>query len=507
MQQKEVKMAHITNKLRGLVAAFVAVFAALALVPGTAFADFEMFTQTGSITINSTSDHTIGDQNTFTVKKVADVKRDTITNETDVVAVETSLQSAVDAWVGANNAQNAQTVANGAASLAALTEVEDGAVAGTSYTVEDTDSGVILTPFTPGIYFIQIANTQTDTFQNIIASVGIDVDNEGSWVAVDEEVDVKASSPDDFQKNVVDPDNPSDVIDEDGAISAAPGETFTFKVSFKLNSNMSSYQISDSMTNMEFDSETGVKMYTSAGAEVTSGWEMDAPAVAGTAFSLTIADPATMIANNSGATEYYILYKATVVDTGTVEEGASNAARDNQQGSDEIDVRFAGLKIFKVDSKSYNSDSYDADKMEDATLLDGAKFTLYRESNNSNGLQTGEGGDAVVTDKISTVGGVWSTEDNNILLDPDATYYLVETAAPNGYVLPDNTTVATLTASNNNLVADNVFNLVLKNDKGDKDQGIGLPETGGMGTVALTAAGVVLVAGAAAFIVRSRKQN
>ena len=38
MQQKEVKMAHITNKLRGLVAAFVAVFAALALVPGVASA-------------------------------------------------------------------------------------------------------------------------------------------------------------------------------------------------------------------------------------------------------------------------------------------------------------------------------------------------------------------------------------------------------------------------------------------------------------------------------------
>ena len=136
-------MAHITNKLRGLVAAFVAVFAALALVPGTAYADFtEMFTQTGSITINSTSDHAISDQNTFTVKKVADVKRDSITNETDVVAVNTSLQSAVDAWVGANNAQNAQTVANGAASLAALTEVEDGAVAGTSYTVENIANGV-----------------------------------------------------------------------------------------------------------------------------------------------------------------------------------------------------------------------------------------------------------------------------------------------------------------------------------------------------------------------------
>ena len=38
-------------------------------------------------------------------------------------------------------------------------------------------------------------------------------------------------------------------------------------------------------------------------------------------------------------------------------------------------------------------------------------------------------------------------------------------------------------------------------------EGIELPVTGGAGTVALTAAGVVLVAGAAAFIVRSRKEN
>ena len=40
-----------------------------------------------------------------------------------------------------------------------------------------------------------------------------------------------------------------------------------------------------------------------------------------------------------------------------------------------------------------------------------------------------------------------------------------------------------------------------------KDDTIELPTTGGAGTVALTAAGVVLVAGAAAFIVRSRKEN
>ena len=58
-------MAHITNKLRGLVAAFVAVFAALALVPGTAFALTN--DSTGSVTINGLQP---GD--TVTLYKVVD---------------------------------------------------------------------------------------------------------------------------------------------------------------------------------------------------------------------------------------------------------------------------------------------------------------------------------------------------------------------------------------------------------------------------------------------------
>lgn len=502
-------MAHIKNRLRGLLAAFVALVAALAIVPGVAKAvATEPFTVTGSITINSTSDHTISTTNTFTVKKVADVKRDTVSNVTDVIAVDGVNQTIVDAWVTTNNAQNAQSLADAAASLTSLDRVESDAVAGTSYMVSDDADGVVLSPFTPGVYLIQIDNTDNDTFQNIIATVGVDVDDEGKWIAVGDEIDVKASSPDDFQKNVVDPTDPDKVLDTEGTINAAPGETFTFKVSFKLSSNMSSYTISDTMTNMTLDSEFGVKLYTADGNAVVDNWSLDDPAVDGTTFSLTIENPAAMISANSEQTEYYILYKATVVNNGKVADGASNAAHDNQQGSDEIDVQFAGLKIFKVDGSTYELDSYDETEMEGATKLDGAKFTLYRESNNQDGLQqTSEGGDTVVTDQISTVGGVWSTDDNDILLDPDATYYLVETAAPNGYVLPDDTLVATLKSGSNNLVADHVFNLVLKNTKGGEDQGINLPSTGGVGTVALTAAGVVLVAGAAAFIVRSRKQN
>lgn len=502
-------MAHIKNRLRGLLAAFVALVAALAIVPGVArAAATESFNLIGSISISSTDDHFITSDNTFTVKKVAEVKRDPVTNETDVVAVDGVEQNIVDTWVTTNNAQNAQELADAAESLISLDRVESDAVVGTSYMVSDDADGVVLSPFTPGVYLIQIDNTEADTFQNIIATVGVDVNDEGDWIAVGDEIEVKASSPDDFQKNVVNPDNPDEILDSEGTINAAPGETFTFKVSFKLNSNMSSYTISDTMTNMTFDSDFGVKLYTVDGTPVNDNWQMDTPTADGAAFSLTIENPAAMIDDNDDQTEYYILYKATVDDSGTVADGASNAAHDNQQGSDTIDVRFAGLKIFKVDGSTYELDSYDETEMESATKLDGAKFTLYRESNNQDGLQqTSEGGDTVVTDQISTTGGVWSTDDNNILLDPDATYYLVETAAPNGYVLPDDTLVATLKSDSNNLVADHVFNLVLKNTKGGKDQGIDLPSTGGVGTVALTAAGVVLVAGAAAFIVRSRKQN
>ena len=84
------------------------------------------------------------------------------------------------------------------------------------------------------------------------------------------------------------------------------------------------------------------------------------------------------------------------------------------------------------------------------------------------------------------------------------TYYLVETAAPEGYQLDATPIEVVITASTDDgATADSL--IVSKTIDNTKTPA--LPVTGGAGTVAITAAGVVLVAGAAMLIVRARKSD
>lgn len=112
--------------------------------------------------------------------------------------------------------------------------------------------------------------------------------------------------------------------------------------------------------------------------------------------------------------------------------------------------------------------------------------------------------------KDSATGNVVATlttgQDGKVSVDGLAagTYYLVETAAPKGYQLDATPIEVVITAStNDNATADSL--IVSKTIDNTKTPA--LPVTGGAGTVAITAAGVVLVAGAAMLIVRARKSD
>ncbi len=158
---------------------------------------------------------------------------------------------------------------------------------------------------------------------------------------------------------------------------------------------------------------------------------------------------------------------------------------DGGSATDDASIKNYGAFLKKVD--------------EDGDALPGATFKLTKD------------GQDIATDLVTDANGfVWVTG-----LD-EGTYTFTETKAPNGYELAANpSTNATMVDGDastgtfkpaDSAEIANVVNFGTMQNVAAVLGGM-LPTTGGAGTVALTAAGVVLVAGAAAFIVRFRKEN
>lgn len=158
---------------------------------------------------------------------------------------------------------------------------------------------------------------------------------------------------------------------------------------------------------------------------------------------------------------------------------------DGGSATDDASIKNYGAFLKKVD--------------ENGDALPGATFKLTKD------------GQDIATDLVTDANGfVWVTG-----LD-EGEYIFTETKAPNGYELAANPSTKETTvdgdASTETFKPANSAEIAKVVNFGTMQNvaavlGGMLPTTGGAGTVALTAAGVVLVAGAAAFIVRSRKEN
>lgn len=153
----------------------------------------------------------------------------------------------------------------------------------------------------------------------------------------------------------------------------------------------------------------------------------------------------------------------------------------------------------KVDVKTYG---YEFKKTDGKAALAGAEFTLYDAQDNE--VKDAQG--KTVKSTSDSNGYVYFTG-----LADGATYTAKETKVPAGYQAAKDVTF-TVNSDKDKLGNANATTTVDEtnvkegNDVVDAKQGA-LPTTGGAGTIGLTVAGVVLVAGGATLVLRARKNN
>lgn len=495
-------MAHIKNRLRGLLVAFVALVAALAIVPGVANALSN--DSTGTVTISGLNP---GDK--VTLYKVVDTTySDPVENGNNTIDhewnssiknyMETTgqlnitqyevLQNDPDGDEGSTAATiwNAVSSAKGNGSAvsfpenAPVTVGEDG-----TFTASNLPMGQYYVEITP-------AEGTLRTYQHMIVSVQPTDETDGTWgdpVMGTEVKQPKYTEETDIGKEI------TGTADKQGYL---PGSDVDFTITTSIPSyaqntdfNETTLTVTDVRTNLETPESYTVTVGGLAVEPSADTFTIDDTTTPGTTVFTFVGS--FLEANQNK--EIVITYTATVSGETDWDEAIENQATVDPGNGAKTDDDTVTIELYKVIGKKVNDEGIG---------LEGAHFAIYRESNGTPDLQmTGDSADVCVAeDIVSKAQGAFEFAP----LAQDGTYYLVETQAPAGYTAFEGV-IATFDTNDTdeNPIADNT--IVLADIVNSKDEGIHLPQTGGAGTVALTAGGVVLVAGAAAFIVRARKEN
>ena len=260
-------------------------------------------------------------------------------------------------------------------------------------------------------------------------------------------------------------------------------------VPFEINTNLPQYPenatdkvfvITDTMTD-------GLKLDGKVTLEVAG---LDAATVA-KEFTIETTDTTITIKvvengdfNDFNGQKVTLKYTAKVTDQATFKEldnnnvtlkfsNNSNVQESHSTKEDNVKVKTFGLDIKKID------------KDEKTKVLQGAKFNLYdNEACNGEAVASGE-----------------TNAEGKLSFDGLAkkTYWLKETEAPAGYVLLANPVKVEIAEANANEVELAATSVEVENAKTGT-----LPVTGGPGTIALTVAGISLVAGAVSVLYGSK---
>lgn len=302
----------------------------------------------------------------------------------------------------------------------------------------------------------------------------------------------------------------------DSGQSVAPGDEVSYTIDEEYlyiapNANPKTFTITDKLTNGKFKANT-VKVVLKDSINAATETEL----AVGTDYTINnYADGTDLTVDFNYNSAYagkivVITYTAIAGEVTTTAPLTNNAHSSNGTGKI-VEVKPVSFKVIKVDKDDENKPLPDAEFQlyKEANKGDANAVTLTLEDNTTvygipvgNVIKTGANGEASV---------------NN--LDAQATYYVKETKAPNGYSLNDfayQLTGATVEAAGTTTtIKDNVTYTVQTYTYTDftnitvKDSKLSaLPSTGGIGTTIFTIVGCgIMIAAAGLFFASRRKEN
>ena len=281
--------------------------------------------------------------------------------------------------------------------------------------------------------------------------------------------------------------------------SVQVGDTIHYEITGKVPSTTGydtyTYKITDTMSNgLTFNKDVkvsinGTDVTTATGVTVKYTPEIE---TVKTGFELTI--PVKNYQEQVGK-EIKVTYTATVNENavGKVENNTAKLEYSNKPGTNETGATTS------VEKKVYTAKIV-IDKVEKGTTtkLANAEFVLYKKDTATNAVTYYKLTEATTTEpaKVTWVDAfadatVLKTDDNGaaeFIGLPNGTYYLKETKAPNGYNLLTADVEIAISGNENDATT------LTHTEKVENNKGALLPETGGIGTIGLTALAVAVVA-------------